>query len=161
MAGYNSDGIWEDDGDSGEYKAAYNQRITEMEESSRVDSMGQYDSLVMSDKFMAELLGNTGIDPEDLGLSGSNYSNEGRVGTSNFGSPTAGNTSGQSLMQSIGGFVKDNKELVNMGLAGVASAFKDKSAREMSQAQLDAIKQRQTDLNNSVRSYTKDYRTKA
>lgn len=64
-------------------------------------------------------------------------------------------------MQSIGGFVKDNKELVNMGLAGVASAFKDKSAREMSQAQLDAIKQRQTDLNNSVRSYTKDYRTKA
>lgn len=86
MAGYNSDGIWEDDGDSGEDKAAYNQRITEMEESSRVDSMGQYDSLVMSDKFMAELLGNTGIDPEDLGLSGSNYSNEGRVGTSNFGS---------------------------------------------------------------------------
>ena len=59
------------------------------------------------------------------------------------------------LLKDGSSLVKNNPGLMQTMLAGVAGAYKDKNTREMSQAQLDAIKQRQTDLNNSVPKFGK------
>lgn len=78
------------------------------------------------------------------------YGNEGYTGNES--------SSGFGMKDILGGasaLVKNNPGLMQTMLAGVAGAYKDKNAREMSQAQLDAIKQRQTDLNNSVPKFGK------
>lgn len=90
---------------------------------------------------------------------GSDYSNEG----SNSG---LGNISPGAIIEEPGiiggalksatGWIKDNKELASMIGSGIVGAVKDKNAREMSQAQIDYYKQRQADLNNSVKSYTRN-----
>ena len=78
------------------------------------------------------------------------YGNEGYTGNES--------SSGFGMKDILGGasaLVKNNPGLMQTMLAGVAGAYKDKNTREMSQAQLDAIKQRQTDLNNSVPKFGK------
>ncbi len=78
------------------------------------------------------------------------YGNEGYTGNES--------SSGFGMKDILGGasaLVENNPGLMQTMLAGVAGAYKDKNTREMSQAQLDAIKQRQTDLNNSVPKFGK------
>lgn len=77
------------------------------------------------------------------------------------GGPTPG-ADGQSgsvignAIKGATGWIKDNKELASMIGSGIVGAVRDKNAREMSQAQIDYYKQRQADLNNSVKSYTRN-----
>lgn len=130
-----------------------------------------------------------GIDPEQMETLNLNYGNEGSTqGLSGIGEadPTAyadenygnegkhsglGNISPSSSVEEPGlirsalsgasSWIKDNKELASMIGSGIVGAVKDKNAREMSQAQIDYYKQRQQDLNNSVKSYTRNPNQKA
>ena len=63
----------------------------------------------------------------------------------------------KGVATSLSSFVKDNKELSLMLGSGIAGAFKDKSAKELSQAQIDYLKQKQEALNSSVTAYGKTY----
>lgn len=67
----------------------------------------------------------------------------------------------KSVMNGVGsvsGFMKDNPQLSQSLLAGVAGAFKDKSAQETARMQIDYLKQKQDDMNNSITAYGKTYR---
>ena len=86
------------------------------------------------------------------------YSNEGKhSGLGNISPGSSVESPGliSSAISGASSWIKDNKELASMSVSGIVGAVRDKNAREMSQAQLDYYKQRQDDLNKSVRSYTK------
>lgn len=53
----------------------------------------------------------------------------------------------------VSGLIKNNPELSQMALSGLAGAFKDKSAKEVAGAQIDYLKERQAALNGSVTNY--------
>ena len=59
------------------------------------------------------------------------------------------------LLKDGSALVKNNPGLMQTMLAGVAGAYKDKTAKEMSQAQIDYMKEQQDARNKSVGSYGK------
>lgn len=78
------------------------------------------------------------------------YGNEGYTGNES--------SSGFGMKDILGGasaLVKNNPGLMQTMLAGVAGAYKDKTAKEMSQAQIDYMKEQQDARNKSVGSYGK------
>jgi hypothetical protein len=78
-----------------------------------------------------------------------NYGNEGR----NYPSTGGLMETFKNGVNSAGSWIKDNKELATMIGSGIAGAVRDKNQREMSQAQIDYMKQRQADLNASITPY--------
>ena len=59
------------------------------------------------------------------------------------------------LLKDGSSLVKNNPGLMQTMLTGVAGAYKDKTTKEMSQAQLDYLKEQQDARNKSVGSYGK------
>ena len=110
--------------------------------------------------FLSQILDGTGIDPTDLNYGGDAkfYRTDGSLSLGNI-TGDSDITGGGIIINALSGassWIKDNKELASMIGSGIVGAVKDKNAREMSQAQIDYYKQRQADLNNSVKSYTRN-----
>mgnify|MGYP003391460828 FL=1 len=110
--------------------------------------------------FLSQILDGTGIDPTDLHYGGDAkfYRTDGSLSLGNItgDSDITGGGSIKNALSGASSWIKDNKELASMIGSGIVGAVKDKNAREMSQAQIDYYKQRQADLNNSVKSYTRN-----